>query len=100
MKTAQQWWDSTAESELWAEDPVQMIERIQRDAFAAGAAAMRDGAAGQVQRAVAQLPQTTISEGGVRAVLAKVDVEQLADHAFPRRAPDSEGGGTSSAGAA
>lgn len=36
MKTAQQWWDDTADDEAWISNQAAIIERIQRESFAAG----------------------------------------------------------------
>lgn len=101
MKTVLDW--LAEDDALWIESPDVMVERIQRDAFIAGVQALLDGAGGQVQRAIERLPQTTISETGVRAVFSSIDVEQLAEHAFPMKAaepPAAKRNGQAEAGAA
>jgi hypothetical protein len=86
MKTAQQWWDETAEGDAWATDQATIIERIQRDAFAAGFAEGAeticrgiDGHAAKLGSNLAHMVEASIPRG--LKALAGVSRELAADPA-------------------
>lgn len=94
MKPARTWWSETAESEDWIERPESLIAAIQRDAFAAGAAAAIAKAQQLAPEIVAEFPQVLLRADVVAQVLRAVDLEQLVLSELGQEAPKEEAHGS------
>lgn len=87
MKSAREWWSETSESEDWIDSPESVIAAIQRDAFAAGAAAAIAKGLQEAPEIVAEFPQVLLRVDVVVQVLRAIDLEQLVSSELGQTAP-------------
>lgn len=89
MRTAEQWLTDPGESAAWCDTPEDVVRRIQREAFLAGAQAQQFETLQRADVVVAALalPQVVVHTGAMRACARAVDPEQTAERRFGQVLP-------------
>ncbi len=84
MKTARAWWDETCEDPAWMDAQHEVIERIQRDAFLAGAEAGIAAAAKTCQTMVDHMPQqAALQASAVACHVLGINARAIVERQFP-----------------
>lgn len=87
MRTADQWLGDELEAAAWCDAPADVVARIQREAFLAGAIAQRDAAVRLAPAVVALMPSVLVHVGVAVAIARAVEPEQVAAAQFGAPAP-------------